>query len=173
MTLTSKEKYRRNFWKYYLKFPILLDIFLSFVVVGIVFLVGKYMPFFDITSTSSLSDILNELISSTLSAGGFVLAAIAILASIKESVKPLKKEERAETGSDFFFNSKGYQGIIKVYANCAIVFLCLFIYFSVLRSIAESISISKLFWNLLFGSSLLVITFLRTISLLRKLVTLR
>lgn len=172
-TLTSREKNRRLFWNNYLKYPIYIDIALSLLTMLIIYLVGCVHTFHTVSSSNSLSDILNELISSTLSAGGFVLAAIAILASMKQNVKKLEGHERPSSGRELLFNSDGYQNIIKVYANCAFVFLFLFIYFTVLRSISETITIFYLFWGLVFGANLLVFTFLRTIYLLKTIVAIR
>lgn len=149
----------------YLRRPILWDFCIGVIIVGINFLIvnnNKHLINFE---KNSGADILNELISSTLSSGGFILAALAILASIKQNLSN-GKESNSNKGKEFFFNSSGYKRIINIYSFACLVFLILFILFTILRSGIDHIPDIYTLNILIVGVTVLVLTLFRCIILL-------
>ena len=149
----------------YLKRPLLYDLLLGFLLIGINYLIVKNYGGLISYTQNAIGDILNELISSTLASGGFVLAALAILASIKQSVSILKGEN-PKNGKEFFYNSKGYKNVINIYGASCIIFLLLFLLFTFLRGSINFFSL-PIIANLLFlGIVILTAAFSRCIILL-------
>lgn len=150
----------------YIDRPVISDVILSLTVVGIKFLFSKKIGYCFEFEVSALTDILNELISSSLAAGGFVLAALAIIASIKQSVPEISKSDKPKNGKEYFYNSIGYPNIIKMYGISCVVFLVSFLYFSFIRATVLHFDGNELLDLILFGISLLSFTFLRCIAVL-------
>lgn len=155
-----------RFIDFYLERPIISDIVLSMFVLVIKYLLFMTKKSFFGFEVSSLTDILNELISSALAAGGFVLAALAIIASIKQSVPEIPKGEKPKNGKEYFYNSIGYQNIVKMYSIACLVFLAAFLYFVFIRATAPTYSGSTLLNLVLFGTAMLSLTFLRCVVVL-------
>ena len=156
---------------------IILVVFFSFIHFLIKELCGQYFSF----DRDSLGDILNELISSSISAGGFVLAAMAIIASIKQNIPYIDSENQVDQHkydmkavgrSRFYHNEHGYPLVVRSYSFSCITFLLLFIFFSILRGLANNIDAMILFYCLLSGGILIVSSLFRCIRLLWRLVNL-
>lgn len=172
MTSIKKELKKNRPKNYYLKYPVQCDYFIALLLVTSHSYFSPRIGFYYIPAITEISDILNELISSTLSAAGFVLAAIAILASIKSDVEPLKSK-RPKNGKQLFFYSNGYPDMIKIYAQTAVNFILLFIIFTVLRASVNFLHPSWLFHLSLIGVLVLILSFLRCILLLWNLINLQ
>ena len=150
----------------YLKRPVLMDFMICSFFALLHYLATTYFGYIFFSGEDALSDILNELISSSLSAGGFVLAALAIIASIKQSVKEIEKGEKPKDGKEYFYNSAGYHNIIKMYSVSCVIFLVLFLYFSFLRCVFHYFDPTLMLHMIFFGIGFLSLSFLRCIVLL-------
>lgn len=151
---------------FYLRKPIIIDIILSLLFLLLNCFINSVFEGFLIFSKDALSDILNELISTSLSLGGFVLAALAILASIKQTVSDLDESKKPKDGREFFFNGFGYKNVVQIYSLACFTLLLLFIYFSTLRGIHSSINEDILLNAVFFGIAVLSLTFFRCVALL-------
>jgi hypothetical protein len=100
-----------------------------------------------------------------MSLGGFILAAMAILASMKQDV-PAINSDKALSAKDYFFNTKGYPLLMKSFTGACIIYSCSFLYFSVIRAAAESLPTNYLFNLTFFGLLLSVSTLFRCIWLI-------
>jgi hypothetical protein len=157
----------------YLYRPVLFDIGgTALVALGNWFLIRQGWHFLA-ADGSALHDILNELISTSLSSGGFVLAALAILASLKQQVEQSNEANRPTTGRSYFFNSKGYRTVVNMYKWGCIVFVFLFLYFSFVRGLALPDGSIWLLQLTVIGTTLLTLTFLRCIFMLWVLIGLK
>lgn len=158
----------------YIDYPVLYDITFALGVVAANALCVRYYGVVFALNNEGITDMSNELVSSSLSAGGFVLAALAIIASIKQSVPEKKPGDVVHTGKEYFYNTKYYRNILRLYAVACIVFLVLFLYFSALRVIEPVNSPVYTPFNLLiFGTSILFTTFMRCVGILWAMVRIK
>jgi hypothetical protein len=153
--------------------PIKIDSTIGLLVVYVNYLLIKFDFQLFSFEKEDLNDILNELISSSLSAGGFVLAALAIIASIKQTIYEVDKNQKPRSGKEYFYNSIGYTNVLKFYSISCIVFLLGFILFSFLRGCSSKIEPFYLQGSTVFGIILISLTFLRCILMLWTLIRLK
>lgn len=150
---------------FYLDSHVSADFSLATIVVIIsYFFSNNYNLFY--YKIDAVSDILNELISSSLSAGGFVLAALAIIAGIKQTVEPIPPSGKPKSGKEYFYNNIGFKGVVKIYGVSCLVLLFTFIYFVFLRSISGQFQNNLQLSLTIFGIVIVVSTFLRCVVLL-------
>lgn len=156
----------------YIDYPLLADFLLGGVGI-MVYILSSLLknPLFNI-DVSSLQDILNELISTSLSLGGFVLAALAIIASIQLGVKN-KNPKDAETGKEFFYNSRGYKRVINIYSTSCFTYLALFLIFTSARGVSAGIELKTLLYIIIAGVVILSSSFIRCVIILWGLMRIR
>jgi len=160
-----------EYW--YIDYPIISDLIISAIFIAFnIFYISYLGPIFW-TTDEALTDLNNELVSTSLSSGGFVLAALAIVATIKEGVRKIGEGEKPATGKEFFYNSKGYRNVLKIYSISCFIFLLLFVYFSLLRSLSSMLNGSSLVAYLIVGVVVLASSFIRCIWVLWKLIRLK
>lgn len=155
----------------YLKRPILYDILMSLLLLCFNFQISKVKPIIKYNK-DGLSDLLNELISTSMSLGGFVLASMAIIASMKDNTNTQRNNE-ATNGREFFFNSSAYNLLIKSFSWSCIFYVIIFLYFSIIRSIAEDIDCNSLFNYTYFGLLTSAFTLMRCIYLIQATVKIK
>ena len=166
---TFKQKVRDH----YLNYPISYDLLLSVMVLSINIFLKKINFIFIQYNENGLKDLLNELVSSSMSLGGFVLAAMAIIASVKEGTAKIKENEIAETGKDFFYNSSAYPMLLKSFVQSCLLYGAIFLYFSVVRSAADNIETTTLFNLVYFGLFVSLLTLFRCVYLVQAAVKIR
>ena len=152
-------------------------VFLSDFLLGLVFVLLykalKYLtgPILSV-DLDSLKDLINELISTSLSLGGFSLAALAIIASIKDKV-PQKTLEQSESGKEVFFNSaSGYSKVIRTYVSSCYAYLILFLFFTVLRATEQTFEFNQILVLIQFGAVVLSSSFVRSVLILWMIINL-
>lgn len=121
----------------------------------------------------SINDLLNELISTSMSLGGFVLAAMAIIASSKDNTEKVNNIKEAKTGKEFFYNSPAYNILINSYSWACTVYGGMFLVFSFLRTSSESLSTTMLFNLTYFGLLMALFTLFRCIYLIQAVVKIK
>lgn len=168
--ILDNRKWYNKLYDRYLQTPIIFDFIISILLIIFHYLISIIFGFLIIYKVETLSDILNELISSSLSAVGFILTALAIIASIKQTVPKLKKNKRPDSGKSFFYNSKAYKEVIRIFSLCCVVFIFLFLFFVFLRTSITYIDPELSLNALIFGISLLTLSFLRCVKVLWDLI---
>ena len=108
-----------------------------------------------------------------MSLGGFVLAAMAIIASVKEGTGKIKEKEIAETGKEFFYNSPAYPILLKSFVRACFVYGTIFLYFSVVRSTADTVEPTTLFNLVYLGLFISLFTLFRCVYLVQAAVKIR
>lgn len=173
----SERKLRRIFrqnrpwyyhlWNLYLERSVLFDVLICCILVTLNYILVKSGRSFFNIEINAIPDILNELISTSLSSGGFVLAALAIIAGIKQTVPELEEDQKPKSGKEFFFNNKtGYSKLIRLYSYACLIFLSAFLYFTIIRASFSTFN-NLIIVNLMIGGiSFVSLTFLRCIVVL-------
>lgn len=163
----------------YLKIPVLIDLaFVLLIIVGKSILINKgYIKEFD---PQVLKSLTSDLLSVSISLAGFVLAALTIIVTFKDSVgtqKVNKDESKSSSttinGKNLFFQSRHYFPTVKIFYRSSLILLLIFFLLSILKllndkvceNISENIVISCLI--------LIVLTVLRSLYLLLLIIKLQ
>lgn len=108
---------------FYLKSAIIID----FLIVGSIISILAYIrpclgiPLLDKDMVDSLG---SDLIATSVSLAGFVLASLTIIVTFKDSVS---SKEKASTGIDLFFKSKHYLPTVKIFYKASLILLVTFL----------------------------------------------
>jgi hypothetical protein len=114
-------------------------------------------------SKSGIEDICNEMISSTLSLGGFIITALSVLLAVCDSAseRDVKQSQKA-----FFFATPAFPKLLKVYGQACFNYVVLFLCFVVLRAISDSLSLQYLFYGVFLSVGLAITTLVRCLYLM-------
>jgi hypothetical protein len=157
----------------YLRYPILSDLCMATMLLLLNYTLNKNNIQIVSYDKESIDDLLNELISTSMSLGGFVLAAMAIIASSKDSATKVNNLKEAKTGKEFFYNSPAYNILINSYSWACTVYGGVFLVFSLLRTTSESLSPIMLFNLTYFGLLVALFTLFRCIYLIQAVVKIK
>lgn len=146
---------------FYITYPLSIDIILSILIV----LCNLYFPLIriKIKENDSMSEYLSNLIGTSVSLSGFILAALTIVVTFKANVST--KELKANP-IDYLFTPKNYNKIVSVYKYSIIELVIVFIVLYVLW--LNSILFSTIvYYNVLVVSTVLIFTAtIRSLSVL-------
>jgi hypothetical protein len=149
----------------YIRFYVLFDLILVVVIYKLV------SAFHLITvNTGSLEDILNELISSTLSLAGFTLTALGLMVAMNDAqINPDVQPQRS-----FFFATGGFKKLLRILLHACVLFVALFVVASVMRGSTIYLEQSGyLFFSVFALVGLTFMTMLRCLYLLNEVICLR
>ncbi|MAC95435.1 MAG: hypothetical protein CMC96_08030 [Flavobacteriales bacterium] len=153
----------------YLKVPILIDLIVTAAILWGVYLMQQkaLLTIFDNAVMKSLN---SDLISTSISLAGFVLAALTIIVTFKDSVN---SREDSNSGRDLFFKSKAYYPTVKVFYRASLVLLFIFLTLSLCK-ITEGQYPAKVYNFIVIANlCLIVTTVLRSLYLLLKIIKLQ
>ncbi|MBP5982256.1 MAG: hypothetical protein KA734_00930 [Fluviicola sp.] len=166
--MTKSKKALLKMLDFYLKFPVLLDIALVILISSCTLILKNkgILRDFDVERLKSIS---SDLISTSISLAGFVLAALTIIVTFKDSATGKSSTD----GKSTFFNSGKYFDLVKVFYSAALVLIFTFV-------ILSTIKISDIFKNLkieqyvILGALILICTsVLRSLILLFQIIKLQ
>ena len=153
---------------FYLMYPISIDLVFSIVICIIHFFLIKKYSFLDFDSIR-LKSITSDLISTTISLAGFVLASLTIIITFKDN----SKNQPQESGTTVLFNSSKYFDLVRIFYGAAIMLFIVFLFLTVIKisDIFDHIKISN--YVLLSCILLVSTTVMRTIYLLIQIIKLQ
>lgn len=151
----------------YLYKPFIFDFSISLILVSFNLILNKFGLILARFSKDSISDLLNELVSTSMTLSGFVLTAMAIVAATKDNTERIDDYTKAKSGRDYFYSGPGYISLVKVYTNACVTFVGMFFWFSILRSVIESIEGQALFHLTYFGIFFTSMTLIRCVYLVQ------
>ena len=153
----------------YIKNPLLWDFFLILIILGVEYLLcsrcEKCLQF----DLNAFGDLTTELISASVSIGGFIITALTIILAFREKTeqKPLQE---SRTGMELLMNSNAYSLIIRVFSQAAFVFLFTFILFIALMILRNHLSGYWQFRLIITGSVLSIMSVFRCLIILQRIV---
>jgi len=116
----------------YIKRPLLYDLFIcSFIVFCI-----EYFQILTLTvSLDSAKSTISDVVNTSISLAGFILAALTIIVTFKDNITHKEKSDPAKnsveaSGFELIFSSKHYKRIVGVFSWAAIIYILLFLIFS-------------------------------------------
>lgn len=173
----------------YIKRPLLWDIILIVLIcVGYYFILQKLSLDINITKeivTSTLSDLINT----SISLAGFVLASLTIIVTFKDNLsqkkavqinqtkedleKAKETKEINESGMALLFSSKHYGRIVGVFTWAVFIYLAMFLFLSMLKLFIDKIPMSIYEYLCIAPIVLTALTIFRSVLVLYKIIKLQ
>lgn len=151
-------KLKEKLLNFYFRRPLFCDsIFFSSLVLINELAISKYKEII-VLNRNTLNNLLNELVSSSISIAGFIIAALTIILTIKDNVNA-KEKNSVNSGLKLLLTSKHYKSILDVFYNTSFIFVSTFFYFSLIEIFDGSLSDKVEMYLILFG---LIVTTLGT-----------
>ena len=166
--LKSKRSVRRRASLSFIEHPFKWDLGVLAVLLT-VYLLFWWNGIYYAADYDTLTDLLTEMVSASIGSGGFILAAMAIMAGIRSGVKVT---QQAASGEEYFYNSSAFAAAITVYSKGCLVYLAVFLSVVGVRMFIDTI---PTFYTQLFIAATVVVmttTFLRCIYILYQVLTL-
>ena len=159
------KKLRNKILDFYLKFPLISD----GVLVFILYILHNKVSFlnFTLTDKNNQLNILSNLIGTSVSLSGFILAALTIIVTFKSNIKAKMIEESANP-LEMIFSSIHYPNIVRAFRIAISEFSVCFIVLYIFWASSDNFSIHTI--NLIICSGILIIsmTILRSLLVLFK-----
>lgn len=153
----------------YIKRPFLYDI----ICVVPMFLlnelaISKNYKVFTLDKTV-LGSLLNELVSSSVSIGGFIIAALTIILTLKDNLKA-KGETLPISALELIFSSKHYERVVKVFYWASMIFVITFFYFSILEILWPNFDEKQAMYFIFIGLWATVMAVIRCLLILQAII---
>ncbi|OFX58369.1 MAG: hypothetical protein A2066_14720 [Bacteroidetes bacterium GWB2_41_8] len=159
----------------YIKRPLLYDLFIcSFIVFCI-----EYFQILTLTvSLDSAKSTISDVVNTSISLAGFILAALTIIVTFKDNITHKEKSDPAKnsveaSGFELIFSSKHYKRIVGVFSWAAIIYILLFLIFSVLKILLSKIPEKFYLDIVIVGIVLVALTIFRSLLVLYKVIKLQ
>lgn len=154
---------------FYFKIPILCD----FVLILILWVLSLYVscPLIKVLDKEALLNYLSNLVATSVTLAGFIIAALTILVTVKSSLKARGFED-AENALEYIFSTKHYECIIKVFIRSIIELVLILIALYVVWLVSENIQENNLYRILIFSTFGVLTSLLRSLFVLFKVLSL-
>jgi len=119
-----------------------------------------------------IQSIISDLISTSISLAGFVLASLTIIVTFKDNISR-KSPSLDDSSIELLFSSKHYGRIVGVFTWAVFIFLALFLMLSLSKLIIAKISFSIAIYFCLVPISLTTLTIFRSILVLYSVIKLQ
>lgn len=159
----------------YIKHPLLYDL----IIVSL-FILGKHIlsskNIISITiPIDTLKSIVSDIISTTISLAGFILASLTIIVTFKDNINHKEIYNKIEaknelTGMELLFTSKHYKRIVGVFSWSCIIFLTIFFLTSIVKLFLDRIDKDHIFDIIILSFITLSATIFRCLLILHKII---
>ncbi len=162
----------------YIKQPLLYDIiFVIIVVICKHILSYKNIITIDIP-LDTLKSMISDIISTTISLAGFILASLTIIVTFKDNINHketyLKIEKKEDlTGMELLFTSKHYKRIVGVFSWACIIFLSIFFVISILKLFLDKIIVDYILNIIIITFIILSATVFRCLLILHSIINIQ
>lgn len=166
--MTKFQKIKLKILDFYLRIPVLMDIILILITIGLI----NYLNDEELVLSfdgDRLKSISSDLISTSISLAGFVLAALTIIVTFKDTVT----DKASIDGKSTFFNSPKYFDLVKVFYSASLVLIFVFLILTTIKisDIFKKIGIEQ---YIIIGALILIFTtVLRSLILLYQIIKLQ
>lgn len=159
----------------YIKNPLLYDmIIVSCFIVGKHVLSNKDILIITVP-LDTLKSIISDIVSTTISLAGFILASLTIIVTFKDNInhkevysKIDKKEDL--TGMEMLFSSRHYKRIVGVFSWSCIIFLTIFFFISITKLFLDKLLTDIILDLIIFSFITLSATIFRCLLILHKII---
>lgn len=170
----------------YIKRPLLWDIIITLAICFLYsLLVKKFCLSFNF-DINIITSILSDLISTSISLAGFVLASLTIIVTFKDNISQktevvnndvtndnTNQKEVKSSGIVLLFSSKHYGRIVGVFTWAVFIYLGLFLMLSFLKLFISKISLEYYAFICIIPIVLITLTIFRSVLVLYKIIKLQ
>ncbi len=165
----------------YIKRPLLYDLIictLMYLIIGSTIDHLKYQLDY---KADDLKSILYDIITTSISLVGFILASLTIIVTFKDNIARKVKNETSKdtslnnqlTGLEVLFSSKQYRRIVGVFTGAAFIFLLIFLICELVRLYSVVLPLKVLYRTSICSLLLIALTVFRCLFVLYKVVKLQ
>lgn len=156
----------------YIRRPLLWDIIVTGLLCYLIFFAINKLNIAISIDSELIKSIMSDLISTSISLAGFVLASLTIIVTFKDNLSH-KNKGVEETGIGMLFSSKHYGSIVGVFTWAVIIFLALFLLLSLGKLFVSKLPLSYSLYFCIIPISLTTLTIFRTILVLYSIIKLQ
>lgn len=156
----------------YIRRPLLWDIAITGVLCYLTFITTSKLNIAINIDSELIKSIMSDLISTSISLAGFVLASLTIIVTFKDNISH-KNVGTEETGIGLLFSSKHYGSIVGVFTWAVIVFLSLFLFLSIGKLFISKLPLNYALYFCIVPICLTSLTIFRTILILYSIIKLQ
>ena len=169
----------------YIKRPLFWDIVICALIISICYYILECKKYFTLdVDVESLKSNLSDIISTSISLAGFVLASLTIIVTFKDNIsqkqqaplpstKPKDLPNTNETGIELLFTSKHYKRIVGVFTWASFILLFIFLVFSGIKTFTKILSTHFIFYSTIIGITLIALTIFRSLIVLCQIIKLQ
>lgn len=165
----------------YIKRPLLWDLIICLCIVAISFFILEHKKYCTLdVDIESLKSNLSDIISTSISLAGFVLASLTIIVTFKDNIAQKQQNPNPDTnpnvditGIELLFTSKHYKRIVGVFTWAAFILLFLFVIFSGIKMFTKVLSTHIIFYSTVVGITLIALTIFRSLIVLYQIIRLQ
>lgn len=147
----------------YLYYAIVIDC----AIVSLIYIVNTFTPIFNVESGKREDniDILSNIIGTSVSLAGFILASLTIIVAIRSNILR-KNPETASTPLELFFSVGTYKTIIKVFKIAIIELIICFIFSYIVWILLDSLNSSFIYNSVIATIYVLAVSTIRSLFVL-------
>jgi len=152
---------------FYYKYPILVDCILA----TIIFILNFNFGFYEVEISSiELVNIISNLIDTSVSLAGFILAALTIIVSFKSNLVA-KNIDEASNPLELIFSSAYYGQIVNSFKSSILELTVLFFAMYSIWFLSNTLNSNLIFHSTIIGVFILFVSIMRSLMLLFKILT--
>lgn len=159
----------------YIKRPLFYDL----IICALIVLSIEYFNVLNLSiSVDSAKSTISDIVNTSISLSGFILAALTIIVTFKDNIahkertNPPKNSE-VIGGFELLFSSKHYKRIVGVFSWAAIIYILLFLLFSILKLFLSKIPEEYYLDIVITGILMVALTIFRSLLVLYKIIKLQ
>jgi hypothetical protein len=173
----------KNILNIYIKYPLLWDIIIAVV---ICFLYNFLLSKIDLNiaiNQDLITSIFSDLIGTSISLAGFVLASLTIIVTFKDNISQKNNANSSNSSEDIIsknqsgiallFSSKHYSRIVGVFTWAVFIYLFLFLILSFLKLFIGKIDDKFYVYLCIVPIVLITLTIFRSVLVLYKIIKLQ
>ncbi len=160
MTKYNKIPFHIKVINWYLKRPIICDTVFTIVLLFALLVLQKkgLVSTFDCEIIKSLN---SDLISTSISLAGFILASLTIIVTFKDSVTSrnidIQDSKKNQNGRDLFFLSKHYYPTVNIFYRASLILLLIFFLLAIVKVINNNLD-NEIYSLIIIGSLIIIVT---------------
>ncbi|MDX9883169.1 MAG: hypothetical protein RBS73_13995 [Prolixibacteraceae bacterium] len=165
----------KNILNIYIKRPLLYDLFICAFIITVI-------EVFNVLSLSitldSAKSTISDIVNTSISLAGFILAALTIIVTFKDNIAHREQSNPNPklndlSGLELIFSSKHYKRIIGVFSWAAVIYISIFLLFSILKLFLSKIPEKFYLDIVLVGILLISFTIFRSLLVLYNVIKLQ
>ncbi len=166
----------KNILNVYIKRPLLYDLLLC---VLLILVINAFKPTDILVTQENATSAFSDIISTSVSLAGFILAALTIIVTFKDNISHKEKYSEGQnkgeepSGLELLFNSKHYKRIVGVFSWAAFIFIMLFLVFSILKLLISKIPACAYLEIVIAGIVLIFTSIFRSLLILYNVIKLQ